>query len=433
MIGTMKCAEFNKFMDYYKKRTHLSFYDYQNFMFATSTQFYPSNVKINVSKLYDEWQNEHEVVNMDIDNAPDINTANINTPEGTKKHVTIDFSLNSISDLIKIAEQNPIQEDVEYNINLKTIHSIKPELCELDAMIGMHTLKKSVLEQLLYYLQGLNNGADDYKHTVIFGPPGTGKTEVAKVLGAIYSKIGVINKPIEKNLLPFKPAKNVTDKEINPASAEGADLNIQRFKKATRSDMIAGYLGQTAIKMKALINQCLGGVLFIDEAYSLGDDNFSKECVDTLCESLSDQKDNIMVIIAGYENELNERFFSLNSGLESRFVWRFKIDDYSAKDLWEIFKKKVADYKWKIGNVAGEKWFQKRYDSFSGFGRDIETLLFKVKIAHSKRVYGKAESEKRVIELVDLDSGYEIFMKSKENTREYSLKKSQKILSAMFA
>jgi len=298
---------------------------------------------------------------------------------------------------------------------LKTIHSIKSELCDLDAMIGMHTLKKSVLEQLLYYLQGLHNGADDYKHTVIFGPPGTGKTEVAKVLGTIYSKIGVINKP---NVVALK---------------DPTDLNIQRFKKATRSDMIAGYLGQTAIKMKALINQCLGGVLFIDEAYSLGDDNFSKECVDTLCESLSDQKDNIMVIIAGYENELNERFFSLNSGLESRFVWRFKIDDYSAKDLWEIFKKKVADYKWKIGNVAGEKWFQKRYDSFSGFGRDIETLLFKVKIAHSKRVYGKPDSEKRLIELVDLESGYEIFMKSKENTKEYSLKKSQKILSTMFA
>jgi SpoVK/Ycf46/Vps4 family AAA+-type ATPase len=399
-------------MDYYKKKTHLSFYDYQNFMFATSTQFYPSNIKINVSQLYEEWQNEHEVLNMEIDKPNNDDKMDI---EATKKYVTIDFSLNSISDLIKIAEQNLVQEDVEYNINLKTIHSIKSELCDLDAMIGMHTLKKSVLEQLLYYLQGLHNGADDYKHTVIFGPPGTGKTEVAKVLGTIYSKIGVINKP---NVVALK---------------DPTDLNIQRFKKATRSDMIAGYLGQTAIKMKALINQCLGGVLFIDEAYSLGDDNFSKECVDTLCESLSDQKDNIMVIIAGYENELNERFFSLNSGLESRFVWRFKIDDYSAKDLWEIFKKKVADYKWKIGNVAGEKWFQKRYDSFSGFGRDIETLLFKVKIAHSKRVYGKPDSEKRVIELVDLESGYEIFMKSKENTREYSLKKSQKILSTMFA
>ena len=113
------------------------------------------------------------------------------------------------------------------------------------------------------------------------------------------------------------------------------------FKKATRSDMIAGYLGQTAIKTKALITQCLGGVLFIDEAYSLGNDNFSKECVDTLCEALSDQKDNIMVIIAGYENELNEHFFSLNVGLDSRFVWRFNIDNYVAKDLWEIFKKKI--------------------------------------------------------------------------------------------
>ena len=425
MIGTMKCAEFNKFMDYYKKKTHLSFYDYQNFMFATSAQqFYPSNLKINVSGLYEEWQNEHEVLNMNVDthdiNTPDINKPDINTPDISRPinpvtFVTIDFSLNSISDLIQIAEENPLQEDVEYNINLKTIHSIKSELCELDAMIGMHTLKKSVLEQLLYYLQGLHNGGDDYKHTVIFGPPGTGKTEVAKVLGAIYSKLGVICKPSDPPGLQLKP------------------MAEQRFKKATRSDMIAGYLGQTAIKMKALITQSLGGVLFIDEAYSLGDDNFSKECVDTLCESLSDQKDNIMVIIAGYENELNERFFSLNSGLESRFVWRFKIDNYSAKDLWEIFKKKVADYKWKIGNVDGEKWFKKRYDSFSGFGRDIETLLFKTKIAHSKRVYGKMESEKRVIELADLENGYEIFMKSKENTREYSLKKSQKIISTMFA
>ena len=424
MIGTMKCAEFNKFMDYYKKKTHLSFYDYQNFMFATSAQqFYTPNVKINVSGLYEEWQNEHEVFNMNI-NTPDINTPDmdINTPDmdipinnTPVTFVTIDFSLNTISDLIQIAEQNPVQEGVEYNINLKTIHSIKNELYELDAMIGMHTLKKSVLEQLLYYLQGLHNGGDDYKHTVIFGPPGTGKTEVAKVLGAIYSKLGVICKPSDPPGLQLKP------------------MVEQRFKKATRSDMIAGYLGQTAIKMKALITQSLGGVLFIDEAYSLGDDNFSKECVDTLCEALSDQKDNLMVIIAGYENELNERFFSLNSGLESRFVWRFKIDNYSAKDLWEIFKKKVADYKWKIGNVDGEKWFKKRYDSFSGFGRDIETLLFKTKIAHSKRVYGKAESEKRVIELADLENGYEIFMKSKENTREYSLKKSQKIISTMFA
>ena len=397
MIGAIKCAEFNKYMEYYKKKTHLSFYDYQNFLYVTSSQFILQQQqplpKINISTLYYDWQKEHELTDEQIF-------------VKEMKYVNIDFSMNTISDLIKIVEQNEVQENTEYNINLKIINSIKPELCELDAMIGMQSLKKSILEQLLYYLQGLHNGADDYKHTVILGPPGTGKTEVAKILGTIYSKIGVISKP--------------------------KGVETHQFKKATRSDMIAGYLGQTAIKTNALITQCLGGVLFIDEAYSFGDDNFSKECVDTLCEALSDKKDNIMVIIAGYENELNERFFNLNTGLESRFVWRFKMDDYTAKHLWEIFKKKVEGSCWKIGNVVGEKWFQKNYDSFSGFGRDIETLLFKVKIAHSKRVYGKPDCEKRIIELADLNCGYEIFMKSKENTREYSLKKSQKVLSSMF-
>lgn len=392
MIGTPKCIEFNRFMSYYKKKTHLSFYDYHNFLYATSTNFLYPQPKVNILHLYEDWQKEHEVVHMDVEE---------------RKYVQLDFSLNSIADLIQIADENPFQENVDYNINLKMIHAIHKELCELNEMVGMQTLKKNVLDQLLYYLQGFHNGVDDYKHTVIMGPPGTGKTEVAKILGTIYSKMGVISKP------------------------QDASGTIP-FKKATRSDMIAGYLGQTAIKTKALVNQCLGGVLFIDEAYSLGDDNFSKECVDTLCEALSDQKDNIMVIVAGYENELNAQFFSLNSGLDSRFVWRFKIDNYVAKDLWEIFKKKVDDCKWKIGNVDGEKWFQKNYDSFSGFGRDVESLLFKVKIAHSKRVYGKAECEKKVIELADLNGGYEIFMKNKENTREYSLKKSQKVLSSMF-
>ena len=118
----------------------------------------------------------------------------------------------------------------------------------------------------------------DFMHTVIYGPPGTGKTEIAKMMGKIYSKIGILNKGT--------------------------------FKKVTRSDLIAGYLGQTAMKTRDVIKEALGGVLFIDEAYALGNtdkkDIFSKECIDTLCEGLSDNKENLMVIIAGYETELND-------------------------------------------------------------------------------------------------------------------------------
>ena len=113
------------------------------------------------------------------------------------------------------------------------------------------------------------------------------------------------------------------------------------FKKVTRSDLVAGYLGQTALKTNDVIQSCLGGCLFIDEAYSLVNndlDSFSKECIDTLNESLSRYKDNLMVIIAGYEKELNEIFFTSNPGLESRFIWRFKITPYTAKELFEILK-----------------------------------------------------------------------------------------------
>ena len=175
---------------------------------------------------------------------------------------------------------------------MKILHEIKDPLIELNNMIGMKELKKNILDQIIYFIQELNKSNCDFMHTVIYGPPGTGKTEIAKILGKIFSKMNFLSKGI--------------------------------FKKVTRSDLVAGYLGQTALKTKEVIKECLGGVLFIDEAYSLGNsekkDTFSKECIDTLCESLSDYKDNLMVIIAGYENELEQCFFNYNQGLNSRFT-----------------------------------------------------------------------------------------------------------------
>jgi SpoVK/Ycf46/Vps4 family AAA+-type ATPase len=188
------------------------------------------------------------------------------------------------------------------------------------------------------------NKNQDFLHTVISGPPGTGKTEIAKLMGKIYSKLGILSKGT--------------------------------FKKVTRSDLIAGYLGQTAIKTREVVQESLGGVLFIDEAYSLGNtekrDSFSKECIDTLCEALSDHKDNWMVIIAGYEEELNDCFFNYNRGLDSRFTWRFHTDEYGAEELYLIFLKKVNDIGWIVLKSEREKkidvkWFEKNKNHFKRF------------------------------------------------------------------
>ena len=182
--------------------------------------------------------------------------------------------------------------------------------------------------------------------------------------------------------------------------------------------MIAGYLGQTALKTKDVIKDSLGGVLFIDEAYSLGNnekrDSFAKECIDTLCEALSDNKDSLMVIIAGYEKDLNECFFSYNDGLDSRFIWRFKVDDYVAEDLRDIFVKKVGDYGWKVDEELKVEWFEKNMKYFKFFGRDMETLFTKTKIAHSRRVFCKPDDMKKKITMKDLENGFDMFIKNEE-------------------
>ena len=223
-------------------------------------------------------------------------------------------------------------------------------------------------------------------HTVIYGPPGTDKTETAKIIGKIFTKLGILSK--------------------------------NYVKKVTRADLIAGYLGQTAIKTRAVIKEAKGGVLFIDEAYALGNpekrDSFAKECIDTLCEALSDNKDQLMVIIAGYEEDLKKCFFSYNQGLNSRFPWRFKTDDYKAPELNKIFKKKVLDAGWSFKDDIKDSWFENKMDSFPFYWRDMETLLAKAKIAHGRRVFCKPKEEKTKLITRDIEKGYEMFLKNND-------------------
>lgn len=321
------------------------------------------------------------------------------------KQIEIHKDINCVADLLSIINEYPDDDETEYNIDVSSLHKIKEPLVQLDSMVGMASLKENIVDQILFYIQNLHtNSTNDFMHTVIYGPPGTGKTEIAKIMGLIFAKLGILKKGT--------------------------------FKKVTRSDLIAGYLGQTAIKTKEVIKEALGGVLFIDEAYALGNeekrDSFSKECIDTLCEALSDNKDNLMVIIAGYETDLNNCFFNYNKGLQSRFTWRFKTDEYNATELKQIFEKKVSDSGWHISEPLDVKWFEKHKSDFKAYGRDIETLFAKSKIAHGRRVFCLDKESKKKLIIKDLEKGLETFLKNSEtNAKEKEFNKL--LLSTMYA
>jgi SpoVK/Ycf46/Vps4 family AAA+-type ATPase len=283
-----------------------------------------------------------------------------------------------------------IDAGVEYaNLPLKKLVHIRPELAELNGLVGMPKLKESILKQLLYYLQNLNADSDDYLHTVIYGKPGQGKTTVAKILGKMFAKIGILKRNI--------------------------------FIVAQREDLIAGYLGQTAIKTRALLEIANKGVLFIDEIYSLGDgenkDSFAKECIDTINLFLSEHKHEFMMIIAGYEKEIDECFFSQNQGLRRRFMWYHTIDEYSPVELSQIFTKKVKDAKWSLDVPSSElETIFKEKDKFKNGGGDIENFLTLCKINHGVRVFCLEEAKKKILTLEDL----------KTTLNEFNVKKEEK-------
>lgn len=322
-----------------------------------------------------------------------------------KQKIHIDVRVETLGDLIGIIDAYPYSPEVEANIDLKSLHNIDKELREINSMIGLSSFKETLLNQLLYFIQGLHlNRENDYKHTVIYGPPGTGKTQVAKLIGQMYSKLNVL-----------KAAASPTDPLAKPV-----------FRKVTRNDLVAGYLGQTAIKTRKVIEECLGGCLFIDEVYSLGcggqedggGDSFSKECIDTLCEALSDHRDDLMVIVAGYEKDVKHAFFGMNPGLSSRFIWRFSVAEYTSEELMKIFIQKVEQNGWSFDATSPQttQWFKERRKQFPYFGRDMEQLFTYTKVAHGKRIFGKECTLRKKITLEDLDQGYACFLQNTEET-----------------
>lgn len=302
------------------------------------------------------------------------------------KKVKYEGKMESLEDVINLIDS----KDNYLNIDCQKLKNLRPELLELKEMIGLNDLKQSIVNQLVYYIQNLHKFSEDYLHTIITGAPGTGKTSVAKILGKLFSKLGILSR--------------------------------DHFQIARRDNLIAGYLGQTALKTQKLLDECKGGVLFIDEVYSLGNpegrDSYSKEAIDTINLFLSEQKHNFMMIVAGYEEEVEKCFFSYNAGLKRRFMWHHKIEDYSPENLAEMFIGMVNKIRWKIDkNLEKEKiinFFKDNKEKFKAFGGDVEKFLIKTKISHSKRVFSLPMKDKKIINIEDILNANKDFNIKKE-------------------
>lgn len=379
----------------------LSWIYYRNVMTLLYNQqvhfFYPYNMP---KGDFDDFSDTDEVVTpRQPSSSPKVVVTKVTTNKKRKRRdVKIEIKdIKTLQDLINLIDEYPEDPSIRYDVDLRKLYRISRPLRELNSMIGLDKLKESIVDQILYFAQNLHklpggNETMDYMHTVLYGPPGTGKTEVAMMMGRIYCGLGILKKG--------------------------------HFTKVTRSDLVAGYLGQTAIKTKKVITNALDGVLFIDEAYSLGHpdkrDSFAQECIDTLCESASVYKDRLVIIIAGYERELKERFFAANAGLNSRFPWRHETTEYTPKELSQIFRKKVHDARWScsIQPTVLSGWFDDKKQDFTYFGRDMETLFSKIKICHAHRIFGKKSLAKRWVTKSDLDAGMLSFLENRQSDKD---------------
>lgn len=307
-----------------------------------------------------------------------------------------------IPSLIEIAQRR-----VRYlNLDAETLWKILPELVLLNNMIGMKELKLTLFYQIVYYLQNMHmKGNNEYLHAVITGPPGTGKTSVAEIIGNIYKKMGILS-------------------------------SHAKFTVAKREDFIAPYLGQTAIKTRMLLEQCVGGVLFIDEAYALGPgqtdkDSFSKEAIDTLNAFLSEHKRDFCCIIAGYEEDIQRCFFKVNQGLERRFQWVHRITEYNSHELALIMEKMIEENQWEINATTEElaTFIEENKQYFKNFGGDIETFLSKCKMSHARRVFSLEDRHRFVLLMEDLQQAKLLLEKNRLMEEE---NKSAEILAHLY-
>ena len=253
---------------------------------------------------------------------------------------------------------------------------------DLNSLIGLNNVKKEIIEttNFVAYQQklkemGIPTNAIS-RHLVFSGNPGTGKTEVARILADIYKGNGVLSKG--------------------------------QLVEVSRSDLVAGYVGQTAERTAQILDKAIGGILFIDEAYTLsqgGKNDFGQEAIDTIIRYMEDKRDDLIVIAAGYDEQM-KTFISSNPGLQSRFKKIIHFDDYSVDELYEIFvlmcqKQPIRFDPALEDKIKNEIALRKEKAGANfGNGRDVRKYVEEIAIHMASRLSNMDMNEQSLDELI---------------------------------
>ena len=294
--------------------------------------------------------------------------------------------VNKIIDAIKVVDQNDDNKMENAKVSNPNEKSLEELLEELDGLVGLDKVKADV-RSLMNFIKvanmrkrkGLKVPTISY-HLVFTGNPGTGKTTIARLVAQIYYKMGLLSKG--------------------------------QLVETDRSALVAGYLGQTAIKTQKVIQEALGGVLFIDEAYALageGEDSYGKEAIETLLKGMEDHRDDLVVIVAGYD-ELMHRFIDSNPGLRSRFNKFFQFPYYNGEELVKIFDRFCENNGYAISKEVTDmllekfvKVYETREEHF-GNARAVRNVFETAICCQANRIADNADaSEEELVILTNED------------------------------
>jgi DNA replication protein DnaC len=263
--------------------------------------------------------------------------------------------------------------------------AMRKEIANINDMIGMAELKDTFLRLTKTLAKIDRSKFAGYTNIVISGPPGHGKTEIAKLLGKAFLKSGFLTKDV--------------------------------FISATRAELIGKYCGHTPVATTKMFDKAKGGVIFIDEVYSLGNksksDAFTAECIDTINLLTGERKDTLC-IVAGYEHEIQERFFAYNDGLTRRFPWRFNISAYDEQNLVDIFYKLLKDHDIKPENNDVFTITDIEKEHFTNAVGDIANLITNCTTCHHDNCFLREDNG--ILTRKDVVDGLREFTKHRKRT-----------------